>query len=333
MNCFVEYFHAEMKRFDIICIQPILNIFYIQLRCSESYFNCDMTVDHLIMNGELGNTEIFDLSEYPFTIKNQSQFKKENSRQIFGVKNSVNKSLITFEFKSYNDWCPLFKDKISSIADVKINSTFFIYVQEQFLRLLNYFVTEFLGVLSKPNNLNNEEKKEEKDNKRDMNFFKLNISMNNPQIILKPRIYFEENIILDLGILNLTNNYSKVYGKVFKEEWRWLSTYQIKIQNMIMEKNNFKLLEDSNGIINMHFTLQTENDINDYSYQFDLFFDCFELTLRQSDYTFLMSCLDLNILYTDNQNDDYDYEKFYLNSPFKKNERSDLEMKELMENI
>ena len=328
-------FHAEMKRFDIICIQPILNIFYIQLRCSESYFNCDMTVDHLIMNGELGNTEIFDLSEYPFTIKNQSQFKKENSRQIFGVKNSVNKSLITFEFKSYNDWCPLFKDKISSIADVKINSTFFIYVQEQFLRLLNYFVTEFLGVLSKPNNLNNEEKKEEKDNKRDMNFFKLNISMNNPQIILKPRIYFEENIILDLGILNLTNNYSKVYGKVFKEEWRWLSTYQIKIQNMIMEKNNFKLLEDSNGIINMHFTLQTENDINDFdnSYQFDLFFDCFKLTLRQSDYTFLMSCLDLNILYTDNQNDDYDYEKFYLNSSFKKNERLDLEMKELMENI
>ena len=47
----------------------------------------------------------------------------------------------------------------------------------------------------------------------------------------------------------------------------------------------------------MHFTLQTENDINDFdnSYQFDLFFDCFKLTLRQSDYTFLMSCLDLNI--------------------------------------
>ena len=36
-----------------------------------------MTVDHLIMNGELGNTEIFDVSEYSFTIKNQSQFKKE----------------------------------------------------------------------------------------------------------------------------------------------------------------------------------------------------------------------------------------------------------------
>ena len=94
LNEYYLKFHAEMKRFDIICIQPILNIFYIQLRCSESYFNCDMTVDHLIMNGELGNTEIFDLSEYPFTIKNQSQFKKENSRQIFGVKNSVNKSLI-----------------------------------------------------------------------------------------------------------------------------------------------------------------------------------------------------------------------------------------------
>ena len=67
----------------------------------------------------------------------------------------------------------------------------------------------------------------------------------------------------------------------------------------------------------------------------NLIYYCFKLTLRQSDYTFLMSCLDLNILYTDNQNDDYDYEKFYLNSEnsLKKNERSDSEMKELMENI
>ena len=104
-----------MKRFDIIYIQPILNIFYIQLRCGESYFNCDMSVDHLIMNGELGNTEIFDLSEYPFTIKNQSEFNKKNIRQIFGIKNSVNKSLIEFEFKSYNNRCPLFKDKISIV--------------------------------------------------------------------------------------------------------------------------------------------------------------------------------------------------------------------------
>ena len=39
---------------------------------------------------------------------------------------------------------------------------------------------------------------------------------------------------------------------------------------MIMEKNNFKLLEDSNGIINMHFTLQTENDKKLNDYQFDL---------------------------------------------------------------
>ena len=121
-----------------------------------------MNVDHLIMNGELGNTEIFDLSEYPFTIKNQNEFKKENIRQIFGIKNSVNKSLIDFEFKSFKEWCPHFKDNISSIANVKINSIFFIYIQEQFLRLLNYFIFEFLGALSKPiikQNKKNEEKK------------------------------------------------------------------------------------------------------------------------------------------------------------------------------
>ena len=163
-----------------------------------------MTVDHLIMNGELGNTEIFDLSEYPFTIKNQSQFKKENSRQIFGVKNSVNKSLITFEFKSYNDWCPLFKDKISSIADVKINSTFFIYVQEQFLRLLNYFVTEFLGVLSKPNNLKKKKKKEEKDNKSNTH---KNINENKN----KENTLFNSNINKNPEMVDILNNEQKLY--------------------------------------------------------------------------------------------------------------------------
>ena len=44
----------------------------------------------------------------------------------------------------------------------------------------------------------------------------------------------------------------------------------IKLKFMIMEKNNFKLLEDSNGIINMYFTLQTENDKKLNDYQFDL---------------------------------------------------------------
>ena len=347
-------FHAEMKRFDIICIQPILKIFFIQLRCGESYFNCDMNVDHLIMNGELGNTEIFDLSEYPFTIKNQNEFKKENIRQIFGIKNSVNKSLIDFEFKSFKEWCPHFKDNISSIANVKINSIFFIYIQEQFLRLLNYFIFEFLGVLSKPiikQNKKNEEKKEDENNinkaqkdEREMSFFKLNISMNNPQIILKPRIYFKESLILDLGIMNLTNNYSKVNGKLFnkKDEWRWLSSYQVKLQNFSMEKDDkFKIFEKSNGIINMHFTLKTESDmqLNDFefdsSFQFDLFFDHFNLTLRQSDYTFLMSCLDLNILYTDDKNDDYDYEKLYKVNSLIKSESiiSEDETKKLKEKL
>ena len=37
-----------------------------------------------------------------------------------------------------------------------------------------------------------------------------------------------------------------------------------------MEKNNLKILEDSNGIINVYFTLQTENDKKLNDYQFDL---------------------------------------------------------------
>ena len=72
--------------------------------------------------------------------------------------------------------------------------------------------------------------------------------------------------------MNITNNYSKVNGKLFnkKDDWRWLSTYKVNLQNVSMEKNdNFKILEKSNGIINMNFKIKTESNMILNEYEFD----------------------------------------------------------------
>ena len=41
-----------------------------------------MKVDHMIIKGELGNTQLFDLCQYPFVIKNQKDIIKNFCEQI-----------------------------------------------------------------------------------------------------------------------------------------------------------------------------------------------------------------------------------------------------------
>lgn len=338
--------HSQFKKINIILIQPILNIMYHEMRFGESYLDCEMKVDHFIIKGELGNTQIFDLCEYPFIIPSQDKYNPKNKREIFGIQNqdSNSKSLISFEYISQSDWCPHFKDNYSSEANVKINSTFLIYVQEQFMRFLNYFISEFLGalgptaedsqpVVERPRRASSVHKSaKEKKDERDIRFFKLNLQLNNPLIILKPRIYFEEYFLIDLGNVNLSCFYNKIYGKVRNNpnEWRWMTTYQMKLNNFqIRTHDNFMLLSPTDGIINMHFVYYGESDKVltplefDFSYQFDIMFNDFDMNMRQKDYTLLLKCSDLNILYTDNISDKFNYETLK-----EKKEKEKLEKKE-----
>ena len=87
----------------------------------------------------------------------------------------------------------------------------------------------------------------------------------------------------------------------------------------ITTEDNFNILNKVDSIVNMNFIYYTESDKKlseiefDFSYQFDLFFGDMILNLRQKDYTNLLKCSDLNILYTDNHEDDYDYTTYYNN--------------------
>ena len=81
--------HTQFKEVRIILIQPKLKIKYSELRFGASFLDCDMKVDHFVLNGEMGNTQLFDLSEYPFVIRNQSMFDKSKMKEIFGIKQNI----------------------------------------------------------------------------------------------------------------------------------------------------------------------------------------------------------------------------------------------------
>ena len=478
--------HVNFKKVNIILVQPILKIFYHEIILNESTMDFDMYTDHMYIQGSLGNTQIYDLCEYPFVISSQEKYNPENKLEIFGLKtkegeNQENNEMISFTYYNFMTLCPKFKDNYSDLAEVNINTVFLVYTQEQFLRFLNYFLTEFLGALGAPeikeeekelkhfeaikqindednknniinesvegnenqndfnglelkegtddinpdteikegkenidkdsndnkiqdqtkditsenennkidNSQNNEEIKEEnkqiniidissnnedkskneikeenniinekneeiindkkepkekinifnstmsaeiksdkkgknKENKKeeqDMTFLKLNLVINSPQLILKPRPSFSNYFIAELGLINIQAFYHKEIGKVLKkpDEWRWVTTYQMRLKNCNITRNDgFEILSKTNGIVNMHFTYNTTNDLLlppdeiDTSFQFDVYFNEFSLNLRQKDFILILECNDLNIMYTDEKDKLYDYAKYKL---------------------
>ena len=456
--------HVNFKKVNIILVQPILNIFYHEVVLNESTMDFDMYTDHMFIQGSLGNTQIYDLCEYPFVISSQEKYNPKNKVEIFGLKTNENEDeenneMISFNYYNFMDLCPKFKDNYSDIAEVNINTVFLVYTQEQFLRFLNYFLTEFLGALGAPeikeeekelkhfeaikqinsddnknniinekkeenenqndynelnlkeeniniNNENKEEKekivkdeiidnpisnkeikednkqnhiietptndditikneiiedhniinsenkeiingkndnneklnilsqmsgeinndkttknKEKKKEEQDMTFLKLNLVIKSPQLILKPRPSFSNYFIAELGLINIQAFYHKEIGKVLKkpEEWRWVTTYQMRLTNCNITRNDgFEILSKTNGIVNMHFTYNTNNDLLlppdeiDTSFQFDVYFNEFSLNLRQKDFILILECNDLNIMYTDEKEKLYDYAKYKL---------------------
>ena len=148
---------VKCKKVNIILVQPILKIFYTEVKMGKSSMDFYMYTDHTIIEGSLGNTQIYDLCEYPFVISSQDKYDPSKKVEIFGLKvdknddyNINNKEMISFRYSGFMEFCPKFVDNYSDIVECKINKVFMVYTQEQFLRLFNYFIYEFLGAMMAP---------------------------------------------------------------------------------------------------------------------------------------------------------------------------------------
>ena len=315
-------FKSTFKNAELIWIQPILYEKFLLINIENTIINAEIKADHFIINGSLGDTQIYDLSHYPYSAT-LNPVDNDITNQIFGKKESISTSFITFEYSSMYPWCPLCKGDKTSIANVNIVSPYLIYMHTHFLRCFDYLISEFLGALGSSEEIKqfqneqfNISPRHEKDS---IDFMDINLTITNPQIIMKPRFSFKEYFLIDLGTINLNCSYEKVFGKVRNDvdDYRWSTTYQFDIKNFnIKTEDEFVICEPSNCVVNMHVTESTDMDKIcyseyefDYSYQFDVFVKEISANLRQRDFTNFMKCVDLNILYDDGLDDKYDYQK------------------------
>lgn len=308
------FLKLSLQEVKIFWVQPKLNHYFMEVSLDLTLINFEMTNDHMKIYGELGNTRLLDLTNYPYTIKTQSEYlalKNKNYKftEILGFSDS---SSLAFEYSSYSLICPLQKQNYTSKAHVSFNSVKLNFIQEHFFRVFNYLFADFLGALAAPQNIKDYKStlsKLPKLNEEEMEFMDLLVTFNNPQLLLQPRSRFEESFLADLGTVTIKSSYKKEKNKskIFFEKEKWITTYSFDLKDFyIITNDGFKLIEKTNATIDMNFInltneekLSNDPDFIDKCFDFDIKLDDVNLNLRQKDFTNLMKCSDLNFVYVD----------------------------------
>lgn len=137
---------TALREINIILIQPILNLSLFELNIKEGNIIADMFIDHFIISGKLDIFNIRELSNYPYTIRSQKDYKESNKKAML---NTNNKNSLIFNFKSRNKVCKEYdpKENITSETNLTIKNVTLNFYQESFMRFFNYLISEFLGSL------------------------------------------------------------------------------------------------------------------------------------------------------------------------------------------
>ena len=227
---------VHFEKINFTWIQPILNIPFSKIILDQTEINAVLKVDHYKIFGSLGNTTIYDLTNYPY---GYSQEENEHIiKEIFGKEgNDSNSAMIQFEYLSMYPFCPLSKNNYLSEVKVIIESVYLLYMHEHFLRCFNYFISEFLGSLSAPDEVKQFQNEQYNISKheKDIDFMNLDVLIKSPKMYVKPRYGAEDvKFIINSESIHLSCDYDKVFGKVREkaDEYRWLTTYQFELNKI-----------------------------------------------------------------------------------------------------
>lgn len=234
----------------------------------------------------------------------------------------INDKLLSFNYESYSEWCPHCKGQYTSACEVELNNPTLTYYHEFFLRFFNYLISEFIGSMpcnEETKNFKNEQYKiVSKDvSSRNMDLMTISCVIKNPKGILKARPCFNEFFEIYFGDININAVYQLLPNRILsdKSELRWAVTYKLDMNELSLKSSDgFSIIEPIKIEFNMHFSYFTLEDLKksdlevDKSFQIDLIIEELVMNLRQKDFTNLLKCSDLNILYSDMMYEDYYYE-------------------------
>ena len=299
---------AILKHIDITFINVKTNSMIFAINADSPKVNVSVYNDHFKIEGALKNCELYSMTNYPNTITSANVNSDVKREKVLSAKMN-SQSLIDFKVDIFSNTCPLMQDRVSSIVNMRLNSVYFIYMQEELMRILSYMTNEIIPSLS------------HKDEKSDVKVIKdedetkmqLNITAMNPQLIFKPKYESNEEFIIDFGRVDIVNKYNA--NDIYK-----IHTFQIQYNNAMISdnENKYKLCPSFNGCLNIHMFTHKEIEWKDYT-QVDWMVNEIKMTMRMNDYINLINCFYSNIAYSDNKNSLFTFDEFKNNSLIERN--------------
>ncbi len=318
------------------CLHPKYDTLLFLFSMETSRFEYISHIDHDNLRCIIGNSVMYDLTNYPNTIIpmdffDENKVKEEMVVQLQGPADSD--EALVVDMIMYYPQCPerpLAPDNLMSKIALRIG-TIKVYYYNEYLafRFMDYFLYQFLDSLSPRDSMAESlalyEKNKQSHEGLDLYsvfycspFCAVDITIDHPHIYLKPRLHYKDFFLIDLGNVHMWNERLNVAGRWLKHprETMMCETYHMDTDALTITHN------DRHTVLNpCRFCTQFEFaciEAYDYRNHKPEVLDqsihlrvaaphVMRLSMKPEHYTYLLKCLDLNINYTDGQSDLFNF--------------------------
>ena len=292
----------------------------------------------ILVEGCMENMKLLDLTNYQ---QKEEDLKNINPFELIGLYGSQN-SAFEFQFLMHKE--PKFiTDEISCEMEIhiNINKVKITWIQQPFMRLINYLTKNITSLLNaqKVNAPSKADEKFEIQNNvhkrqalikktHQLQIIQINLTVNHPRVVLKPKIYSNISFEFDFGIIKVSNkfhpNNDRLLLKIRDVEYLYCQSYHLETSGISfskicthqdnMEKSCISrdfgidivvdMIVNYDDYANLSNTSDNKEmkNIIDNSIKIEGKASQFLFKLTQEDYSDLMDAIFGNILYDDKRN-------------------------------
>lgn len=100
----------------------------------------------MLIEGSLGNAQLFDLSNYPRTINGNINYKMLKEKQLFGKVSEEKQALVNLRVEKFDSGHPRIKNKHDLLINITINQMMLNYIQQPALRIIDFIHKQFMPI-------------------------------------------------------------------------------------------------------------------------------------------------------------------------------------------
>ena len=277
----------------------------VKLKGGNVYF--ESGIDKVLLNGQIGNLQIFDCTNYPNTIFLENEFDKMKKHEFLGLSGEKG-SILKINFE---------KNLKKNELDIQVNEIKVDFFLQPFFRILDFIFIHILEFF-------NLREAKEKDYSifstefllkkiENSEFMSVFFKADAPLLLFRDSPYSKKYVLVNLGKIEIKNE-RKVNNQRIEKTHKHLKEifcdiYEIWMKNMVIQIVNFDKYKDISLPFRLNIMIEMISFGEEYNFLYE---ECIEnsivfkarvlpiiLNLEKKDYLLIMKIIYANLIYDD----------------------------------